>query len=86
MFLGHEKKKNIEPRENQAPKVTTDINSYGSRCFKNPPLLHYNLICGIHLRPNNDLSQTSPCNIKGLSVGEVKRIENMITQTHSIDI
>ena len=32
------------------------------------------------LRPNNDLSQTSPCNIKGLSVTEVLRIENMITQ------
>ena len=32
------------------------------------------------LRPNNDLSQTSPCNIKGLSVREVLRIENVITQ------
>ena len=32
------------------------------------------------LRPNNDLSQTSPCNIKGLSASEVLRIENMITQ------
>ena len=32
------------------------------------------------LRPNSDLSQTSHCNIKGLSVWEVKRIENMITQ------
>ena len=32
------------------------------------------------LRPNSDLSQTSHCNIKGLSVGEVMRIENMITQ------
>ena len=30
------------------------------------------------LRPNNDLSQTSPCNIKGLSVSEAMRIENMI--------
>ena len=28
------------------------------------------------LRPNNDLSQTSHCNIKGLSVSEVMRIEN----------
>ena len=27
------------------------------------------------LRPNNDLSQTSHCNIKGLSVSEVMRIE-----------
>ena len=33
-----------------------------------------------HLRPNNDLSQTSHCDIKGLSVSEVLRIENMITQ------
>ena len=32
------------------------------------------------LRPNNDLTQTSHCNIKGLSVSEVMRIENMITQ------
>ena len=32
------------------------------------------------LRPNNDLSQTSHCNIKGVSVSEVMRIENMITQ------
>ena len=29
---------------------------------------------------NSDLSQTSHCNIKGLSVSEVMRIENMITQ------
>ena len=28
----------------------------------------------------SDLSQTSHCNIKGLSVREVMRIENMITQ------
>ena len=32
------------------------------------------------LRPNSDLSQTSHCNIKSLSVREVMRIENMITQ------
>ena len=32
------------------------------------------------LRPNNDLTQTSHCNIKGLSVKEVMRIENVITQ------
>ena len=32
------------------------------------------------LRPNSDLSQTSHCNIKGLSDSEVMRIENMITQ------
>ena len=32
------------------------------------------------LRPNSDLSQISHCNIKGLSVSEVMRIENMITQ------
>ena len=35
------------------------------------------------LRPNSDLSQTSHCNIKGLSVSEVMRIENMITQVKS---
>ena len=32
------------------------------------------------LRPNSDLIQTSHCNIKGLSVREVMRVENMITQ------
>ena len=32
------------------------------------------------LRPNSDLSRTSHCNIKGLSVSEVLRIENLITQ------
>ena len=31
------------------------------------------------LRPNNDLSQTSHCNIKGVSVSEFMRIENEIT-------
>ena len=37
--------------------------------------------CGINpLRPNSYLSQTSHCNIKVLSVSEVMRIENMITQ------
>ena len=32
------------------------------------------------LRPNSDLRQTSHCNIKGVLVSEVMRIENMITQ------
>ena len=32
------------------------------------------------LRPDSDPSQTSHCNIKGLTVSEVMRIENMITQ------
>ena len=32
------------------------------------------------LRPNGDPSQNSHCNIKGLSVSEVMRIENIITQ------
>ena len=31
-------------------------------------------------RSNSDLSQTSHCNSKGLSVSELMRIENMITQ------
>ena len=34
----------------------------------------------VPLRPNNDESQTSHCNIKGVSVSEVMRIDNMITQ------
>ena len=32
------------------------------------------------LRPNNDVIQTSHCNIKGVSVREVMRIENIIIQ------
>ena len=32
------------------------------------------------LRPNNDLSQTSHCDIKGLSISEVMRIDNMVIQ------
>ena len=32
------------------------------------------------IRPNSDLSQASHCNIKGLLVREVMRIDNMITQ------
>ena len=38
------------------------------------------------LRPNSDLSQSSHCNIKCLSVSKVMRIENMITQVNSLDI
>ena len=37
-------------------------------------------MCVNPLRPNNDLTQTSHCNIKGVSVSEVMRIEDMITQ------
>ena len=37
--------------------------------------LHFN-----PLRPNNDVSQTSHRNIKGVSASEVMRIDNMITQ------
>ena len=37
-------------------------------------------VCFNPLRPNNDLSQNSHNNIKGLSVREVMRTENMITQ------
>ena len=37
------------------------------------------MICFNPLRPSSDLSQTSHCNIKGLSVSEVMRFENMIT-------
>ena len=36
--------------------------------------------CFNPIRPNSDLSQTSHCNIKGFSVREVMRPENMITQ------
>ena len=48
-----------------------------------PSHLH---VCINPLRPNSDLSQTSHCNIKRLSVGEVMRIENMIIQVKLFDI
>ena len=49
-------------------------------------LKHENIVSGVTglsinpLRPKNDESQTSHSNIKGVSVSEVMRIENMITQ------
>ena len=46
----------------------------------------FDFICFNPLRPNNDVSQTSHCNIKGLSVSQVMRIENMVTKFNSIDI
>ena len=39
------------------------------------------------LSPNSDLNQVSHCNIKGLSVRDIMRTENMITQAkNSVDI
>ena len=38
------------------------------------------LTCASSLSPNSDVSETSHCNMKGLSVREVMRIENMITK------
>ena len=53
----------------------------GQHCF---PLLTAVKIClNVFFnpsRPNSDPSQTFHCNIKGLLVREVMRIENMITQ------
>ena len=37
-------------------------------------------VCFNPLRPNSDVNQTSNGNIVGLSVSEVMRIENMMTQ------
>ena len=45
-----------------------------------PSYLQLSSILFNPLRPNSDLSQTSHCNIEGLSVSEVMRIENTITQ------
>ena len=42
--------------------------------------------CFNPLRPNNDLSQTSHCHIKGVSVSDVMRIENKITPVKLYDI
>ena len=50
---------------------------YSGRLF---PQTDYTVQTINPLRPNSDLSQTSHCNIKGLSVREVMRIKNMITQ------
>ena len=36
------------------------------------------------ISPNSDPSQISHCNIKSLSVREVMRIENMITQVRNV--
>ena len=61
-------------RSNACIKFFTDITN-------NPtPKLNCLLPPVNPLRPNNDPSQTSHCNIKALSVSEVMRIENMITQ------
>ena len=46
-----------------------------------PKRLFLNLFMVVNpLRPYSDVSQTSHCDINGLSVSEVMRIENMITQ------
>ena len=55
------------------------INQYQQLQHKEPAHLLVSLTFN-PLRPNNDVSQTSHCNIKGLSVSEVMRIENIITQ------
>ena len=57
------------------PRSTNQIAAFHKYTSTFLPMLIIN-----PLRPNNDLSQTSHCNIKGLSVREVMRIENMITQ------
>ena len=54
-----------------------------TRQYTKPASANKNIREGISLnplRPNNDLSQISPYNIQGLSVSELLRIENMITQ------
>ena len=44
------------------------------------PLVNYYFDHPNPLSPNSDLTQISHCSIKSLSVREVMRIENMITQ------
>ena len=43
-------------------------------------LRRFSFSCKVRGSVPNDLSQTSHCNIKGVSVSEVMRIDNMITQ------
>ena len=56
------------------------------RIFQNDFLSFFFAFCTLAqlgvkgLRLNIDLSKTSHCNIKGFSVSEVMRTENMITQ------
>ena len=65
-----------DPLPSPPPSLKTRGYAPGIEFILNP-LEHH----GVNsLRPNNDASQTSHCNIKGVSVSEVMRIENMITQ------
>ena len=54
------------------------------RLFASSQVLGRERVCKKHfvnpLRPNNGASETSHWNIKGVSVSEIMRIENMITQ------
>ena len=74
----------IRSRGLSAREIWTQRDQFSN---KQIPLFDYDLTVEQHrqrqvnpLRPNSDLSQISQCNIKGLSVREVMRIENMTTQ------
>ena len=69
-----------ENKQQEYEKLLPDQNYVGCFNGNNYYLLRKNNILFNPLRPNSDLSQTSHCNIKGLSVSDVMRIENMITQ------
>ena len=60
------------------PRFQNDKASLTDMMHGNPNLRAPNYSILNPSRPNNDVSQTSHCNIKGVSVSEV--IENMITQ------
>ena len=62
------------------PKVGTLIDNEDHQYVSFIWALSCNILSINPLRSNSDMSQTSHCNIKGLSVREVMRIENMITQ------
>ena len=72
------------PHQNYSKHTTTTLRHEGgfSLCAGLDPLwIDISISFSLNpLRTNSDLSQTSHCNIKGLSVREVVRIENMITQ------
>ena len=64
--------------KNQALRVTVLMSAVGIKLDFNIDMIPSRSLNP--LRPNSDLSQTSHCNIKSLSVSEVMRIKKIITQ------
>ena len=65
---------------NEENKHNKEKTNNGCTTKKTPQVFTPKMSAINPVRPNNDVRQTSHCNIKGVSVSEVMRIENMITQ------